>query len=222
VPAWSILIATLASRQEKLQRLLGVLLPQAEKAGNVEVVALHNLGEYHIGRYRQALLEDARGEYVSFFDDDDLPEPDFVESVLTAMRERPEGKPPDYIAFYHVYYEDGIRWPLSVITGLEYRDKGWVDTAEGYYRDVTHVNPARAELARQASFIVTAPGQSEDRLYNDTIRRLARTQAVIPRELYHYYHSRSDSVQFVLPPQPRLPPLTVASPAFRWHEGSTW
>ena len=36
---------------------------------------------------RQALLEDARGDYVSFVDDDDMVEPDFVPAVTAAQIE---------------------------------------------------------------------------------------------------------------------------------------
>jgi hypothetical protein len=223
VPAWSILIATLSSRQDKLRRLLDVLLPQAEKDGNVEVVALHNFGERHIGDYRQRLLESARGEYVSFVDDDDMVEDDFVPVVMEAM-----AGGPDYIAFRHAYYEDGDRWLLPVITGLELG--GWYNIfpsldrlgvasagcrEPGVYRDVTHINPVKTSIARQALF-GTWPGRPDDLRYVETVRRIARTQAVIPRVLYHYYHSSSDSVQVKLPYQPRIPPLEVDSPAFRW------
>jgi hypothetical protein len=223
VPTWSILIATLSSRQDKLRRLLDVLLPQAEKDGNTEVVALHNFGERHIGDYRQRLLESARGEYVSYVDDDDMVEDDFVPVVMEAMAGQP-----DYIAFQHAYYEDGLRCPLPVITGLELG--GWYNIllsldrlgvgSRGYrepgmYRDVTHINPVKASIARQAIF-GTWPGRPDDLRYVETIRRVARTQVVIPRVLYHYYHSSADSVQYGLPEQPRIPPLEVDSPAFRW------
>jgi hypothetical protein len=87
---WSVLIATLASRKAKLARLLGVLLPQAEAHGRVEVLGLHNNGERGLGDYKQALLEAAAGEYVSFADDDDLVEPDFVAAVTGCMAAGPD------------------------------------------------------------------------------------------------------------------------------------
>lgn len=211
MPTWSILIATLASRQVKLRRLLDVLLPQAE-TGGVEVVGLHNRAELLIGDYRQALLESARGEYVSFVDDDDMVEPDYVPVILKAMAEKP-----DYVAFQHAYYESGVRNPWPTITGLEHRT--WHDGPDAYYRDVTHVNPVRTELARQASFVIPLR-MYEDRQYDATIRKLARTQVVIPRVLYHYQHEWSDSVQWGIPEQPDVPPLAVVSPVFRWHEWS--
>jgi glycosyltransferase involved in cell wall biosynthesis len=99
---WSILCCTLSSRHAKFLNLMDVLLPQCEKDGRVEVVALHNDGERSIAEYRQALLEDARGDYVSFVDDDDMIEDDFVAAVTGVT-----GGFPDYIAFWHAYYSGG-------------------------------------------------------------------------------------------------------------------
>jgi hypothetical protein len=218
VPAWSILIATLGSRQEKLKRLLDVLLPQAEASGQVEVVALRNSGERSIGRLRQVLLEDARGRYASFVDDDDMVAEDLVPVVLEAM-----AGSPDYVAFRHAYYENGVLDPRVVITGIQHG--GWFDVPEAYYRDVTHVNPVRTELALEAGF--RDQGSGEDTAYADRLRPLLRSQAEIDRVLYHYFHDWSDSTQVGLPPQVLLRRcrymrrLQVASPAFRWHAWST-
>jgi Glycosyl transferase family 2 len=215
VPTWSILIATLARRQEKLLRLLAVLLPQAEASGRVEVVALHNKGEHSIGRFRQALLEDARGMYVSFVDDDDMVEPDFVAAVLEAA-----AGSPDYIAFRHAYYENGVRDRHVTVTGIQYQ--GWFDTPDFYFRDVTHINPVRTELALKAGF--SDMGSGEDAAYDARLRPLLRTQAEIDRVLYHYFHSWPDSAQM---PRSRWQRefagarLQVVSPAFRWHAWST-
>jgi hypothetical protein len=218
VPAWSILIATLAYRQEKLRRLLGVLLPQADQApGQVEVVALRNTGEWSIGEIRQALLEDARGAYVSFVDDDDLVEPDFVPAVLAAMESGP-----DYIAFRHAYYEGGV-FDRETVTGIQHG--GWFNTPGCYVRDVTHVNPVLTGLARRAGF--SDMGSGEDVAYADRLRPLLRSQAEIDRVLYRYFHDWSGSVQAGLPPQVflrryrHLCRLPVDSPSFRWHDWST-
>lgn len=209
---WSILIPTLSSRREKLRRLLDVLLPQAEEDGCVEVVALHNDGEKPLAEYRQALLEDARGEYLSFVDDDDLVAADFVAAVTAAMYTRP-----DFIAFEAAYYRDG-RFDSCVRTGLQYQT--WRDDGDRRDRDVTHLNPVRAELARQADFRAPSEG-AEDWSYVSALRPLLKTQADTGKLLYHYHHNSSDSVQHHLPPHAHAPRLEVASPAFRWHEWST-
>ena len=212
-PLWSVLTPTLSSRQAKFLALMAVLLPQAEADGRVEVVALHNDGAYSIAEYRQALLEDARGGYVSFVDDDDLVEPDFVPAVTAAM----EGGP-DYVAFQHAYYSNGNREPRPVVTGIQYEH--WHDTAEAMIRGVTHINPVRAAIARQADFRRPSEGRLEDVSYVEQVSPLLKTQADVGRILYHYRHDSADSVQYGLKPHAYAPRPVIRSPVFRWHPWS--
>jgi glycosyltransferase involved in cell wall biosynthesis len=211
---WSILTPTLSSRQAKFLDLMGILLSQAEQDGRVEVVALHNDGERDIAGYRQALLEDARGDYVSFLDDDDMIEPDFVSSVTAAM----EGYP-DFVAFRVSYSSDGRPESRPTVTGIQY--ERWYDTMDAMIRDVVHVCPVRSVIARHADFRVPHGDGKEDWSYVSMVRPLLRTQAEIPRILYHYRHDPFDTVQFGLKPHAFAPRPQISSPAFRWHEWST-
>jgi glycosyltransferase involved in cell wall biosynthesis len=211
---WSVLVPTLSSRQAKFLDLMGVLLPQCEADGRVEVVGLHNDGERTIAEYRQALLEDARGEYLSFFDDDDGPEPDFVPAVTEAM----EGRP-DFVAFRVAYYENGVLESRPTVTGLQH-DR-WHDTDTAMIRDITHINPVRSVLAKRADFRVQFGDGKEDWSYRSALRPLLETQAEIDRILYHYRHDTGDSVQFKLRPHAHAPRPVIDSPAFRWHPWST-
>jgi hypothetical protein len=204
---WTICIPTLASRHDKLKGLLEILLPQAEPHAVVEVVGLHNNGELPLSRYRDELLTDARGRYVSFVDDDDLVAPDFVDSILRAMLK----SAPDIVTFNYNYY--GSRECVQFTGNLDYGC--WHDTAYTRCRDVTHLFPARTTLARQCSF---GPDSSngEDVHYADMLRLLLRTQERIGRVLYHYRYNPADSSQASLPPHTWEPRLEVSSPAFRW------
>lgn len=210
---YSILIPTLSSRRDKLRRLLDVLLPQAEAHGGVEIVGLHNDGERPLAEYRQALLDDARGEYLSFIDDDDLVETDFISAVTAAMETGP-----DYVAFWNAFYRDGQLSGPPVRTGIHYGS--WYDDGEQRIRDVVHVCPVRTEIARKADFRRESEG-SEDWSYVSQLRPLLKTEAYIDRVLYHYYWSSTDSVQHHLGVHAYAPRLEVDSPVFRWHEMST-
>lgn len=210
---WSILCPTLAPRRDRFLRLMDVLLPQAEQyPGEVEVVALFNYGQ-PLQALRQELLNSARGEFVSFVDDDDLVSEDFVAAVLRALQAQPDA---DYVAFRHAYYQRGRLYPLPVVTGLQY--SGWYNTSDALVRDITCINPVRTELARQAGFERPA-GRYEDRGYVQALRpRLAdRKQAVIEKVLYHYYHDPSDSASRFSARSGSGPRPQLASPAFRWH-----
>jgi DNA-directed RNA polymerase subunit L len=88
-------------------------------------------------------------------------------------------------------------------------------------RDITHINPVRSALAKQADFRVQFGDGKEDWSYRSALRPLLETQAEIPRVLYRYQHNSSDSVQFGLAPHAYKPRPVIESPAFRWHEWST-
>lgn len=214
-PLWSIGIATLASRREKLARLLAVLLPQCEADGRVEVLGFWDNGERTLAVKRQATVVQARGEYLSFVDDDDMVDPGFVEAVTACMAPGPVAPAPDYVAFEHAYYVSGVRQPVRILTGLQYAS--WVDDAASgvLYRDVTQVNPVRTQVARQADFRVKSEG-AEDWSYVSQVRPLLKTQTVIGRVLYHYFHDPADSNQYGLAPHTGLPRLEPASRCFRW------
>lgn len=214
---WSILCPTLSSRQAKFADLMSVLLPQCEAHGSVEVVALHNDGERDIAEYRQALLEDARGTYLSFFDDDDWPElgdDGFVPAITAAMESGP-----DFVAFHVAYYENGRLESRPTITGLQH-DR-WHDTDTAMIRDITILNPVRSELAKRADFRRQYGDGKEDWTYRSELKPLLKTQAEIPRTLYHYRHDTGDSVQTGLRPHAHAPRPAIDSPAFRWHPWST-
>ena len=225
-PLWSIMIATLASRRELLGELLGVLLPQCEADGRVEVLACYDNGEHLLPAKRQALLGAAAGRWVSCIDDDDMVAAGFVSAVTRAMTAgcylRRAGVPPtyygpvtvpDFIAFEQNYYVDGALCG-HVVTGLHHREP--CDRDGILVRPVTHINPVRRALTEGLSFGTAAPG--EDREYVLHVWPQLRTQAVIGEVLYHYRHRTHDSVQRALAPHTGLPRLEVESPCFRWIE----
>ena len=78
----SILICTLPVRLEKLNRLLGILFPQ--KNDSVEIVIDDTTGN-HIGSKRNNLINNAKGEYCCFVDDDDLVSLNYVDSILNSL-----------------------------------------------------------------------------------------------------------------------------------------
>lgn len=205
-PLWSILVPTLASRDLKFKQLMRVLLPQAESAGCVEVVALHNNGELFVGEYRQALLEAARGKYLSFIDDDDRVPHDYVQHIINAL-----ASSPDCVGFNHEYYKDGIFRGLTYCSlRFETQTGSWP-----HYRDFTHVQPVRTEVARLGDFRYVFP---EDAAWWNQVRPHLHRDEYINKVLYTYYHSTIDTVQDLLQPHSYTPRPTISSDVFRWIE----
>lgn len=185
-PTWSILIPTLGERRVLFQRLTSVLLPQTDKyRGRVKVVGWYNNGTPSLPAIRQSMVYRSIADYVSFVDDDDLVAPYYVDEVMSALETRP-----DYVGFQVQCYSD-YRPTLVAYHSLEYGD--WLNQSDRYLRDISHINPMRTSIARQADFRRTRPGAPEDRSWVNQIRRtgLLKSEVVIPRIMYHYLYSTS-------------------------------
>jgi glycosyltransferase involved in cell wall biosynthesis len=175
---WSILILTQPSRKEFLARLLALLQPQVDLAGGVEIVVQMHDPQLALGENRQKMLEAAQGEYVCFVDDDDLVANDYVAKILPLL----DGV--DYIGFRLNLYNDG-RPGLPTFHSLRFPK--WYADDKGLYRDISHVNPIRRELA------LTTPmsgHRGEDARWSDAIRakQIVRTEHFVDEVMYHYYY----------------------------------
>lgn len=211
---WTILIATLGQRQSRFKRLLDHLLPQVEEAGGrVNVLAYWNNGERPLAEIRQALVTEADGTFVSFIDDDDLVADTYVASILRRMTDTPGI---DYVGFRLQCYVDGV--PLKP-TYHSLRYSQWYDDHKGYYRDISHLNPVRRELALKADFRRTSP--PEDVAWADQLRGTLTTESYVDDVMYLYYSLPYDSTwQPGSVQRPRVGqyfPLAVDSSHFRYH-----
>jgi len=145
--------------------------------GRIEVVAYYNDGELSIGTYRQRLLEDARGDYVCFLDDDDEVPPYYCKEILDNLGE-------DYVGFRVQAFSDGVEL-RPAIHNLAYPN--WHEDDNGFYRDITHLNPIRREIALKAGF--RDEGAGEDTSYSARAKPFTMTQKYIDKVMYFYRHS---------------------------------
>lgn len=228
-PLWTILIPTIGRRQVQFQKLLIELLAQAEpRLGEVNVLAYYNNGERPLGQIRQALVEAAESWYVSFVDDDDWVPDYYVQQVRTAIHDYAaqldvaldRAQLPDQVGWRMQHYADGVP---SKPTYHSLRHRSWWDDEKGYYRDHSHLNPVRRELAlAHGDFRRGDP--PEDVGWADQMRGHIKTEVYIPDEfiMYHYYSTgdstwRPGSVQA----DPALRRPTIEHPLFRWHPDSS-
>jgi hypothetical protein len=182
-PRWTILVATLAQRRDRFVRLLGQLTPQLDAVdGAVTLCAFYNHGQHGLGAVRQQLVEHATSTYVSFVDDDDEVPDYHVAEVLTQL----DGVV-DYVGWQMQTYVDGHALKPT-FHSLRY-DRWW-DDARGYYRDVSHLNPIKRELALRGDFRGSPP---EDVHWVDQVRPYVRTEAYVDKVMYHYRSSPGDS-----------------------------
>jgi hypothetical protein len=175
---WSILVLTQPSRATFLARLLDILEPQVRKALGVEVTVRFFDMELSLGENRQKMLEASESEYVNFVDDDDLVPADYVMSILPLL----DGV--DYVGFRVQCHVDGR--PFSR-TFHSLRFSGWSNDAFGHYRDISHINPIRRELALLA---LIEGGFGEDERWAARLRATGKvkTEHYIDRVMYDYYY----------------------------------
>lgn len=212
-PTWTILVATLGQRAARFERLLAELLPQTEPHdGAVTVCALYNHGERPLGSVRQDLVHHATATYVSFVDDDDSVPDYHVDEVLRLL----DGTV-DYVGWRMQTYVNDV--PLKpTFHSLAY-DR-WHDDAAGYYRDVSHLNPIRRDVALRGDFRRGEP--PEDVSWVDQVRPHVKIGAYVDRVMYHYRSSPADStwrgsgIDRVWHLRP-----TVDHPNFSYHPGSS-
>lgn len=136
-----------------------------------------------LGANRQALVEMATGTYVNFIDDDDLVPANYIKTIYPLL----DGV--HYIGFQLQYFCDGEK-QIPTFHSLKY--PGWSSDKDGYYRDISHVNPILRTLAQLESF---EGGVAEDQRWGDRLRErgVVKTEHYVDSVMYlYYYRSNKD------------------------------
>lgn len=203
---WQVLIPTIPHRSETLLLLLAELDRQAQP-GFGALLYSDNL-QAKLPAKRQALLEAATAEYVSFIDDDDMVSSLFVPAGMAAISLRP-----DYVGFVVEYSDDGAAQNRAEHS-LRYN--AWHDWPEHYVRDITHLNPMRRELALLGRYDAE-DGPGEDRRWADQIRATGRvnSEEYVGSLMYRYqFHKLDNRLTARKPMRQPLPKI----PEYPWLE----
>ncbi|MEV2236697.1 glycosyltransferase family A protein [Micromonospora sp. NPDC049891] len=182
-PSWSILIPTIGQREVLFRRLLDVLLPQLDPfGGRVRVLGWWNNGSPTLGEIRQALVEAAGTDYVCFVDDDDMVPDYYVAEIVRALESEP-----DHVGFKVDYFVEG---QLREVVDHSLRYRRWYRDANGLYRDFTHIDPLRRDLALRGDFRRRhRRGRAEDRPWVKQVRPYVHTEEYVDKVMYHYLWS---------------------------------
>lgn len=186
----SILIATVEGREPSFDIVMYKLKEQIfinHLENRVEILHKKDRKEISVGAKRQALLEESKGEYIVFFDDDDEPYPNYLTEIMCGIEQKP-----DCIGMLIHMTTNGMR-PQTCCHSLKYKDVGWRNNYDGYdyVRNVTHFNPVKRSLAMIVGFPDKRHG--EDKAYSDVVTQLCKTEYFIPRKIFHYKYSNYES-----------------------------
>ena len=185
-PLLSILICTIPGREQKFQRLLSELRKQSE-GHPVEILwdtrPAKSKGGPSIGEKRQSLLLMASGRYVCYFDDDDMPSEDYIESILSAA-----DRSPDVISFKLLCHFKG--GPVTAVHSIRY---AWKENVDGYryVRSPHHLTPVLRDIALQVGFKDRIHGEDHD--YSRGLFGKLKSEVFIDRHLYDYLYTEESA-----------------------------
>ena len=195
---WDILILTMPTRTEFLSRLKNELGGQiaARNYANPDdvrlVIKMHDPG-ISLGANRQKMREESDARYISAFDDDDWPAPNFIDRICLLL----DGV--DYVGFRVQAYEDDVPLPGPTYHSLlcgGWFDKTYADGTKSWHRDISHINPIKRELALAVPMY---GGFAEDSRWAGELRSLGivKTEHYIEDVMYHYLSrpGKKDGVQ---------------------------
>ena len=196
---WSILIAMIPERYHLMQPLLYSLLETQSVARmpDVELLALMDNRRRPVGAKRNALLEMARGEYVSFIDDDDTVAGDYVARIYRTLVAGRKATPPiDVVTFR----QRATLQPAGVVHDCTYSLSHWKDRPAEQRRQLAYTDnpnvlawsgpPAHTMVWRRetiAGLRFPETNFGEDVSWVDAACAKASTELVLNGEpLYHY------------------------------------
>lgn len=189
-PIWTIMIPTTVDRDVLYDKLITELMYQMaeqrlELNKHIEIVSIRDNKEISVGLKRQQLLEMAKGLFVSGFDSDDFPHPDYIHDIWGVLYTKPNI---DHVGFIEDCDIDGVK-SRSIFS---IKHKSWDEKEEGYDQ-VRCANPKsviRRTKALQVGYKDLRWG--EDRLFSEMVTPLLESEIFIEKPLYRYIHRSSN------------------------------
>ena len=178
----SILICSLESRKPQYDLLITELLRQRASNPEVQILSYIDNKQFSTGYKRLALINEAKGKYIIFIDDDDWIEPYYIEELLKAAE-----SDADCFAINGWMTTNGgqrIDWRLS----KDNPNKTIYENGKPVYlRTTNHITAVKREIALKGGF--PDKSNAEDAEYSRSIHKYLKTEYVIEKPLYHYRFS---------------------------------
>jgi hypothetical protein len=179
-PLLSILILTVPGREHMLQKLLDILNPQL--TDEVEVIIEHDNRENTIGAKRNKALAKSKGRYISYIDDDDEVTFDYVEKILSILRQSDV----DCCTLMGEITIDGAQSEIFIhsLKYPEWSEAKMPDGSKEYYRCPNHLNVVRSDIAKFVGFKDISHGEDHD--YSNRLKPFLTVEGNINEVIYYY------------------------------------
>lgn len=164
-----------------LSKIMAEFENQTRTRDDVEVLALADNLTMSVGMKWNALINAARGDYITVIGDDDMPTHDYVSSLCDAIE---ENHGVDCIVFDTVMYRDG-EYVATCKWGLEYEyEDDWDNKV--LYRYPGELMAIRSDIRRKYPYEDRWRGS--DYRQSRSMRQALETQFRIDKVLYEYYN----------------------------------
>jgi glycosyltransferase involved in cell wall biosynthesis len=188
---WTIGILHLPKREKSYRALIEELNKQIEKCnatGLIEIITSADNGETTVGKKRNNVLDQARGEYVSFIDDDDMITEIYVSKTLKALETKPDVV--ELVGFLPKY---NLPFIHNLNCGGHFKKDGI------QFRTPNHLNTIKTEIARQVRYPEISHGEDQDYSHRLWDSGLMKTEALIGDRMYIYQFNpaTSETVKFM-------------------------
>jgi glycosyltransferase involved in cell wall biosynthesis len=146
----------------------------------VEVKCLLDNGVQTLSEKRNEAAEHARGTFLSFVDDDDAIESDYIEAIVDAIKAHPAA----HVIVFDVKVSGYGRGPSLCRYGLGFSHG---EDHVSYYRRPNHVMAWRTNIVREEPYKNVVTEDTE--WATEVSRRLELSEARIDKVLYHYQYN---------------------------------
>lgn len=177
----SILIPHLTERKVIFEPLHQELLRQTE-GQEVEILINEDQGQKTIGLKRNELLEQAKGEYVCYVDDDDKLSGTYVFNILEAIKAKP-----DCVSLKGIYTVKGQN-PRTFIHSIQYNT--YFESNNTFFRPPNHLNCIKAEIAKRFTFPLKNFSEDTDWAMQICRAGVLKTEAKVDNVLYYYNYTK--------------------------------
>lgn len=227
--SWTILIPTIPKRNAQFVDLMRALMPQVDAANaacgsDVRVTAWRNEGVPKLGTVRDRLVKYAHlvhdADYISFVDDDDMVPDYYVEEIFRAINSCAE--PPDHVGFPIEMTRDGQPFEGGRVEHSLKWSRWGMTNGRMLFRDFTHIDPVRTEIALQGAFSLAEQYGAEDRAWVKQVRPHMKTEVYIDKPMYFYRWVPAESAwqhPGAAIGNPAVRP-SITNPHFSWHPES--
>jgi len=181
-PLLSILIPTIEGRENFFNRLTNKLTYQINEVGIDKVQLLYykdKRGEKTTGAKRNVLIEQSKGKFIVFVDDDDSVSNNYVSAIVGCIENNPDI---DAIGIQGIYTENGSNSTFFE-TGLKYN---WEKTNGWYTRTINHISPILRKHAITVKFDDITFGEDYKWTMDLKATGLLKKDFIIKDKLYFY------------------------------------